>query len=131
MRIAHIAIWCKDIERTKTFYEKYFQAKAGNKYINNIKQFESYFLEFENTDTKIELMHKPNITELPVSTNVQHLGLAHVAFGTKNREQVESLTQKLREDGYYIAGEPRVTGDGYYESIVLDPEGNIVEICNK
>ena len=27
-----------------------------------------------------------------------------------------------------IEGEPRTTGDGYYESVVLDPEGNRIEI---
>ena len=131
MKIAHIAIWCKDLERTKLFYEKYFQAKAGNKYINKEKHFESYFLAFNNSNTRLELMHKPNILEIPMSTNVQHLGLAHIAYCAESREMVESLTKKLRNDGYYIIGEPRVTGDGYYESIVLDPEGNIIEICDK
>ena len=33
-----------------------------------------------------------------------------------------------RNDGYVIASEPRITGDGYYESAILDPEGNIVEL---
>lgn len=27
-----------------------------------------------------------------------------------------------------LFGEPRTTGDGYYESVVLDPEGNYLEI---
>lgn len=131
MKIAHIAIWCKDLEKMKNFYEKYFHAIAGVKYINKAKQFESYFLKFENSETRIELMHKPNIIELPVSTNVQHLGLAHLAFCAGSVDQVEKLTLRLREDGFYIAGDPRKTGDGYYESIVLDPEGNIIEICDR
>ena len=31
-------------------------------------------------------------------------------------------------DGYTILSEPRMTGDGCYESAVADPEGNYVEI---
>lgn len=130
MNISHIAIWCKDLEAMKTFYEKYFMAIAENKYSNKLKQFESYFLNFGG-NTRIELMRKPNIAELPISTNIQHFGLAHIAMQATSREQVDNLTETLRKDGCYIAGEPRVTGDGYYESIVLDPEGNIIEICFK
>jgi lactoylglutathione lyase len=44
------------------------------------------------------------------------------------KEAVHILTEKLRADGYTIESEPRTTGDGYYESVVLDPEGNYVEI---
>jgi lactoylglutathione lyase len=34
----------------------------------------------------------------------------------------------LRADGYRVLDGPRTTGDGYYESVVLDPDGNRVEI---
>ena len=30
---------------------------------------------------------------------------------------------------YEIAGGPRRTGDGYYESVVFDPDGNRIEIA--
>jgi lactoylglutathione lyase len=130
MKIVHIAVWCKDLELMRSFYEKYFSGKAGHKYVNEAKQFESYFIGFDS-GAKLELMAKPNIAELPVSTNTQYFGYAHLAFGMGTREKVDNLTDLLRKDGHYIAGEPRITGDGYYESIVLDPEGNIVEICDK
>ena len=41
---------------------------------------------------------------------------------------MDALTERPRADGYVVAGEPRVTGDGYYESVVLDGEGNRVEV---
>ena len=44
------------------------------------------------------------------------------------KEQANSIAERLREDGYIIYSEPRTNGDGYYESVVLDPEGNPVEI---
>jgi lactoylglutathione lyase len=34
----------------------------------------------------------------------------------------------MSDDGIQVIGEPRTTGDGYYESVVLDPEGNRVEV---
>ncbi|HAO26646.1 MAG TPA: glyoxalase, partial [Chryseobacterium indologenes] len=50
------------------------------------------------------------------------------AFSAGSKEKVDDLTNLLRQDGYTIAGEPRTTGDGYYESVILDPENNIIEI---
>ena len=48
MKIEHIAIWVKDLEKMRSFYETYFSAKAGEKYINTKKDFHSYFLSFES-----------------------------------------------------------------------------------
>ena len=56
------------------------------------------------------------------------MGLAHFTISVGGKEQVNALTERLRKDKYTIFGEPRTTGDGYYESVVLDPEGNILEI---
>ena len=41
---------------------------------------------------------------------------------------MDRLTENLRNAGHTIVGEPRTTGDGYYESVVLDPEENRIEI---
>lgn len=38
------------------------------------------------------------------------------------------MTERLREDGYEILGEHRITGDGYYECVVADPDGDRIEI---
>ena len=35
---------------------------------------------------------------------------------------------RLKKDGYEVISGPRTTGDGYYESCILDPEGNQIEI---
>lgn len=45
-----------------------------------------------------------------------------------SKEAVDKLTERLRNDGYAILSNPRITGDGYYESTVADPEGNCIEI---
>lgn len=127
MKIEHIAIWVKDLEKSRMFYQKYFGAVSNEKYHNPVKNFESYFLSFEN-GCRLELMTKADIQESENSFEVQKYGMIHLAFSTGSREKVDQLTETLRNDGYRIAGEPRTTGDGYYESVILDPEGNIIEI---
>lgn len=127
MKIEHIAIWTKDLESLKDFYVRYFEVSAGHKYINPIKKFESYFLSFTE-GCRLELMQMPGI---PPSTNdvfKQFSGLIHFAISVGSKENVNALTEQLRRDGYAIVGEPRTTGDGYYESVALDPEGNRIEI---
>jgi lactoylglutathione lyase len=127
MKIHHIAIWTKNIEKMKTYYVKYFGCKSNEKYVNNRSSFESYFLEFEN-GSKLELMQMPGIPENKNNVNAQNIGLIHIAISVGNKENVDTITDTLRQDGYRIISEPRVTGDGYYESCVLDPESNRIEI---
>jgi lactoylglutathione lyase len=45
-----------------------------------------------------------------------------------SKTEVDRLTETIGNDGFHVAGEPRTTGDGYYESVILDPDGNRVEI---
>lgn len=127
MKIEHVAFWVKDLENMKSFYETYFNAVSNPKYINPVKKFESYFLSFEN-GARLEIMFRPDITEANDHHRSEKLGMIHLAFSTGSREGVDILTEKLRNDGFKIVGEPRTTGDGYYESVILDPENNLIEI---
>ena len=127
MKIEHIALWTPDLERLKTFYETYFQAEAGAKYINKSKAFTSFFLTF-SSGARLELMHTPGVPAAQPDKKNQRSGYAHLAFAVGSPEQVESLTARLQADGYRVVSGPRRTGDGYYESCVLDPDGNQIEI---
>lgn len=127
MKIEHIAIWTQDLERLREFYVTYFLATANEKYVNPLKKFESYFLTFKS-GTRLELMQRPDIFNRPPNGGNRFTGYAHLAFATGSKENVDALTEQLRKDGYEIVGEPRTTGDGYYESVVIDPDGNRVEI---
>lgn len=127
MKIEHIAIWTKDLESLKDFYVRYFEVSAGHKYINPIKKFESYFLSFTE-GCRLELMQMPGIPPSMNDVFKQFSGLIHFAISVGSKEKVNALTEQLRRDGYAIVGEPRTTGDGYYESVALDPEGNRIEI---
>ena len=127
MRIDHLAIWVSDLEKMKLFYEKYFLAQAGGKYFNPTKNFSSYFLSFPE-GPRLELMHKPSIPENKNDAIKEFLGFIHIAISVGSEAKVNGLTEWLRRDGFEIVGEPRTTGDGYYESVVFDPEGNRLEI---
>ena len=129
MKIEHIAIWCNDLELTRDFYMNYFNMKSNEKYVNPTKQYTSYFLSSpsENTSARLELMQRPDVIENS-NTRGMVMGLAHLAISLGSKEAVDILTNRVRADGYTIVGEPRTTGDGYYESVIEDPEGNWVEL---
>jgi lactoylglutathione lyase len=127
IKIEHLAIWTKDLEQAKDFYVKYFDMVCGNKYHNPIKKYTSYFLSFRNSNVRIELMHRPDILEHFGKKGITN-GLTHFAISVGSKEAVNSLTEMLRADNFIIESEPRTTGDGYYESVVLDTEGNLIEI---
>ena len=127
MHIEHFAIWTNDLERLKRFYETYFQATTGVKYFNPRTQFESYFLSF-SSGLRLEIMHMPGIPPSKNDILAQFTGYIHMAVSVGSREQVDALTSRLQQDGYRVLDGPRTTGDGYYESSVLDPDGNRIEI---
>lgn len=148
MKIEHVAIWVKDIDNVCDFYRKYFGGVVQPLYHNPAKQFTSRFITFDD-GARLEIMHRPDInvgtlTESKsnilrfgnVHTSVAaaltlrmfHVEQFHLAFSVGSKEEVDHLTQQMSDDGITIVGQPRTTGDGYYESVVLDPEGNRIEI---
>ena len=127
MRIEHAAIWCRDLEALRAFYETYFCAKSSAKYVNKAKGFESYFLRFDS-GARLELMRVPSVPGSPGDPCVPSVGLAHLAFSVDSEARVDALTHALERAGHRVLHGPRRTGDGYYESVVLDPEENCIEI---
>ena len=127
MHIEHIAIWTDQLEQQKDFYVKYFRAQVGNHYHNPSKQFESYFLSFA-FGSRLELMHQPGKASSLFNPGEPNIGYAHISFATGSEQTVDELTNRLRQDGVRVLDGPRLTGDGYYESVVLDPDGNWVEL---
>lgn len=133
MKLEHFALWTNQLEAMKAFYVTYFKATSNGKYTNHQKKFESYFLTFEE-GARLELMTIEGLINRPKielsDSNPQSLmvGYVHLAISVGSKEKVDDLTNRLRADGHTIYGEPRKTGDGYYESSVLDPDGNIIEI---
>jgi len=127
MKINHIALWTRDIEKLRSFYMKYFGAASTAKYVNRSKEFESYFLSF-GEGTRLEIMAMPNIPENLNNSFDQYIGLIHLSISVGSKEKVILLTNELRSNGFIVISEPRHTGDGYFESCVFDPDGNRIEI---
>ncbi len=125
MKIHHIALWVSDLEQSRKFYAAYFGGVANEKYRNPVTGLETYFLTFGD-GARLELMSRPECTA--DSRSAYGFGLTHLAFSVGSRCDVDALTARLCADGYTVAGQPRITGDGYYESVVLDPDGNRIEI---
>lgn len=128
MYIDHLALWVRDLEVMRAFYERYFGATANPKYTNVPKHFSSYFLTFPDGGPRLELMQMPGIRDLPNADLSQYMGLTHLAFSIGSEQAVNDLTETFRRDGFRVVSEPRRTGDGYYESVILDPENNRLEI---
>lgn len=126
MRLEHVALWTADLERLRGFYEGHLGATAGPLYRStNQVGFCSYFLTFPGGGARVELMTRP---ELQGPAGAPHAGYAHLALSVGSREAVDALTARLQAAGVPIASPPRQTGDGYYESVILDPDGNRVEL---
>ena len=125
MHIEHAALYVSDLENARDFFVRYFSAVPGENYHNPRTGFTSYFLTF-GEGARLELMTRPDLLdrEKPLAAS----GYAHLAFSLGSREAVDALTGRLRADGYKVLSGPRVTGDGYYESCILDREGNQIEL---
>ena len=125
MKISHTAVYVRDLEKTRSFYEKYFNAESNDMYHNQRTGLKTYFLTFK-CGGKLEIMSRPGLPAVEIDG--EYLGYTHLAFSAGDEESVDRLTNRLRDDGYIVYSEPRTTGDGYYESYVSDPEGNRIEI---
>ena len=124
MKIEHIAMYVQDLEKTRDFFVKYFAAKSNAMYHNLNTDFKSYFLSFDD-GARLEIMQKPGVEAQ--TENQMRTGFIHVAISVGSKEQVDKLTETLKQDGYTVTSGPRTTGDGYYESCVVAVEENLIE----
>lgn len=125
MRVEHVAMYVHDLEGVKNFFVRFFEAIPNDKYHNSRTGLQSYFLSFED-GSRLEIMNLPQMAEQ--KKNLARMGYIHIAFEVGSREKVDMLTERLYEAGYEVINGPRVTGDGYYESVILGPEDNQIEI---
>jgi lactoylglutathione lyase len=127
MRLRHVGIWTQDLDEMLNFYVTYFACSHGEKYVDRTSGFESYFLFFDDSSS-LELMKMSSVRIPGSNADKECLGLAHIAISVGSRERVTELAGTLKADGYGLVREPHVTGDGFFESVVLDPEGNRIEL---
>lgn len=63
-----------------------------------------------------------------IGQSKQQLGLAHFAISVEPKEKVNLLAEQGGDIGYKVIRGARTTGNGNYESVISDPEGNLIEI---
>ncbi len=123
-RIEHVALWVRDLDLVCDFYVRHFGATSGPRYQNPAKGFASCFLCFAD-GARLEVM---TVTARLSAPEGEPLGYAHLAISLGSEAAVDALTAQLKASGVPVLDGPRRTGDGYYESLVLDPEGNRLEL---
>lgn len=125
MKIEHIAMYVNDLEGAKDFFTKYFNETTDAGYLNKTICFRSYFLTFED-GARLEIMNQPDLIDN--EKVLPRTGYVHIAFSVGSKASVDTLTERLKGDGYQVVSGPRTTGDGYYESCIRGIEGNLIEI---
>ena len=126
MRIDHAALFCRDLEQMRQFFIDYFDARSNEQYHNPRTGLRTYILSFTEGSTRLELMQRPDVQDADPSQPA--IGYVHLSFAVGSRKGVDLLTRRLAADGYTVTSSPRTTGDGYYESSILGPEGIQIEV---
>ena len=126
MRIDHAALFCRDLEQMRQFFIDYFDARSNEQYHNPRTGLRTYILTFTEGSTRLELMQRPDVQDADPSQPA--IGYVHLSFAVGSRKGVDLLTRRLAADGYTVTSGPRTTGDGYYESCILGPEGIQIEV---
>ena len=126
MRIDHAALFCRDLEQMRQFFIEYFDARSNEQYHNPRTGLRTYILSFTEGSTRLELMLRPDVQDAEPSQSA--IGYVHLSFAVGSRKGVDLLTRRLAADGYTVTSGPRTTGDGYYESSILGPEGIQIEV---
>ena len=125
MKIAHMALWTQDLEQQAHFWVSFFDGKINEKYFSRTNPgFESYFVKI-GEEIAIELMTKPGLIGQQSDNN--RCGWVHLAISVGGNENVDAMAKRAKEQGILVSG-PRTTGDGYYEAVIHDPDGNLIEI---
>ena len=126
MRIDHAALFCKDLEQMRQFFIEYFDARSNEQYHNPRTGLRTYILSFTDGSTRLELMQRPDVQDADPS--LPAIGYVHLSFAVGSKKGVDLLTRRLADNGYNVTSGPRTTGDGYYESCILGPEGIQIEV---
>lgn len=125
MKIAHVALWTRDIDAQVTFWQRYFDGVAGEQYVSrNRPGFVSRFVSLAAGPT-LEIMSLPDL--LSAEQASERVGWAHIALSVGEESRVDQLAQRAQQEGILQAA-PRWTGGGFYEAIIRDPDGNAIEI---
>jgi lactoylglutathione lyase len=125
MRVTHIAVWTRDLDRASAFWRQYFGAAVSDPYHSKRRPgFVSRFVTLPGGEVRIELMSAPWIAD-PASGEC--VGWDHIAISLGSTAAVDELAVRCEADGLLVS-RPRTTGDGFYEAVLAMPDGTHIEI---
>ena len=125
MKIAHVALWTCNLDAQVVFWQEVFGGQSNERYLSkNRPGFASHFISLSEGPT-IELMALPELDDAPV--NPEFVGWAHIAITVGNVSEVDAMAQKAQANGCLLSA-ARWTGDGFYEAVIADPDGNRIEL---
>lgn len=125
MRLHHIAVWVSNLDEAAAFWQTYFAASVEDIYESKRQiGFRSRFAVLTDAQLRIELMTKPGL-----AATQSHLGWAHIALSLGSDEAVNEAAGRFAADQRLVLG-PRKTGDGFYEAVVLGPDGLEIELTS-
>jgi catechol 2,3-dioxygenase-like lactoylglutathione lyase family enzyme len=126
LKLYDLALFCRDLVAMRQFFLDYFEAVSNEQYHNPRTGLRTYILSFPHGGALLELMQRPDT--IVVDPSKPNIGFIHVSFAVGSKEAVDAKTIELHDAGYQVTSGPRTTGDGYYESCILGPEGIQIEI---
>jgi lactoylglutathione lyase len=129
MTLEHVAILTNRLEILKDYYIRHFGGTPNQKYSNPTTGLETYFITFDNSGAKVEIMSLPELAGNKNDASMPYQGIAHLAFGVDTMTEVDEKAKQLEAAGFPILRGPRRTGDSFYEFETLDPDGNRIEVA--
>ncbi|MEL2242093.1 VOC family protein [Leclercia adecarboxylata] len=128
MNIAHVALWTRNLDAQVHFWQTVFGGQSNERYLSkNRPGFESHFITLSDGPT-IELMTVPDLPDSP--SHPEFVGWAHIALNVGSKADVDRMAEQARVSNTLLSA-PRMTGDGYYEAVIADPDGNRIELVGE
>ncbi|MCY1289087.1 Glyoxalase/Bleomycin resistance protein/Dioxygenase superfamily protein [compost metagenome] len=126
MTITHVALWTHDLDKIAGFWSAFFGAEVGDVYESRRRPgFRSRFLTL-GKGPAIEIMEGPWVAPGDPA-ELERAGFAHVALSLGSEQSVDAIAVRAEAEGILVA-KARWTGDGFYEAVLRDPDGNLIEI---
>ncbi len=124
MKIAHFALWTQQLDVEARFWVDFFAASINENTLARPTRLCLLFCYYrrrggDRADDQAGLQQ--------ACADNNHTGWAHLALSVGGAEQVDAIAQRAGAAGILISP-PRTTGDGYYEAVIADPDGNLIEI---
>ena len=128
MQVAHIALWTNNLEQAAAFWQEHFNATVGEAYHSKRREgFISHFVTLAHGPA-LELMTLPGLVDKPPRED-NRTGWAHIAISLGSVEAVDKMVAALEPTGALVHA-ARWTGDGFYEAVIADRDGNLIEITS-